>query len=129
MTTTEETDYQTKVASCVAAEDIKPGDFIAVLSEIAEFPSFLWCCVTGNLPPEEPVRLRLRPGNSGQPHKVESVCLPFVYAKLPNGKVTILDSRKHQLVRLDAGSGRQAWKMLRKQSRSQRDRSAVDGIF
>lgn len=118
MTTTKDTNYQTQVAVCVAAEDIKPGDYLAVLSEIFEFPSFFWCCMSESLPPDQPVRLRQLPGDSGLPHKVENVCLPYVYAKLPSGRVAILDTRKHQLVRLSAGSGRQIWKLLRKLERS-----------
>lgn len=109
-----ETKPQTTVAARVAGEDIKLGDYVTVLNEIVELPSFLWSCSGGTLPADEPVRLRYMPSDAGQPYKVVSVCLPFVYTERPRGGTTTFDTRQSQLVRLDAKSGRTIWKRLRK---------------
>jgi len=114
METKTETRYQTKVAARVAGEDIKPGDYIAVLNEIVELPSFLWCCSSGTLPADEPVRTRYMPEDAGQPFKVFAVCLPFVYTKRPEGGTSTFDVRQHELVRLDPGTGRAVWKRFQK---------------
>lgn len=105
---------RTTVAARVAGEDIYRGDYVTVLNEIVEMPSFLWCCSTATLPTDEPVRIRYMPENAGQPYKVVAVCLPFVYVKRPKGDVFAVDTRQLQLVRLDRDSGRHVWKQMRK---------------
>ncbi len=114
MKTTTETRSATTVAARIAGEDIAIGDFVTVLSEIIEVPSFLWCCSSVSLPPDEPVRIRYLPRDVGEPHKVAAVCLPFVYATRPNGKLMALDTRQQQLVRLDRVNGHALWKQMRK---------------
>ena len=37
-------DQHTSVARAVHPEDLKCGDYVAVLNDIEEFPSFLWGC-------------------------------------------------------------------------------------
>ncbi len=61
--------------------------YVAVLNEIVELPSFLWCCSDSTLPMDEPVRTRYIPREAGLPCKVVTVCLPFIYAKRPYGKL------------------------------------------
>lgn len=102
------------VAARIAGEDIANGDYVAVLSEIVELPSFLWNCSGISMPIDEPVRLRYLPSSAGEPHRVVTVCLPFVYAKRPKGKLIAFDIRQQQLVRIDRTSGRSLWKQLRK---------------
>lgn len=114
MTTTSETDFRTTVAARVAAEDIKAGDFVTVLNEIIEMPSYLWNCSGIPISPEELVRIRYLPQNAGQPFKVVAVCLPFVYVKRPQGEIATFDTRQHQLVRLDRESVRKVWNIMRK---------------
>ncbi|MCA9150340.1 MAG: hypothetical protein KDA92_13610 [Planctomycetales bacterium] len=104
----------TTVAARIAGEDIKPGDFVAVLSEVIELPSFFWSCSSVTLPVDEPVRSRYLPRDAGQPFRVVAICLPFVYANRPRGSLATFDIRRHQLVRLDPQSGREVWKRLRK---------------
>lgn len=104
----------TTVAARIAGEDIRLGDYVTVLNEIVELPSFLWCCSDATLQPDEPVRTRYIARNAGQPFKVTAVCLPFVYAKHPRGSVSTFDIRLMHLVRLDRKSGRQVWKEIRK---------------
>src|SRR5690606_23898700 len=101
MTTTTETDTETTVAARIAGEDIACGDFVSVLNEVIEFPSFLWNCSAVSLSAEEPVRIRYTASDAGQPYQVIGVCLPFVYVKTPSGSVNTIDTRQRQLVRLD----------------------------
>jgi hypothetical protein len=113
MKTTTEDEFQTTVVANVAGEDIKPGDFVTVASEIIELPSYMWSCSGMVLPLDEPVRARYMTSEAGHPFKVFAVCLPFVYAKRPCDKLVTFDTRRQQLVRLDAESGRKVWKHLR----------------
>ena len=83
--------FQTSVVARVAGEDIRPGDFVTITQEIFEFPSFLWSCSGGLLSTDELVRLSYLPHDAGLPFKVKAVCLPFVYAKRPHGKLVTID--------------------------------------
>ena len=114
MNITTEYDCATSVAARVAGEDIKQDDYITVLNDVVEFPSFLWAASDSRLPPEEPVRVTFQPGHAGYPYRVITVCLPFVYAKRPKGGMEIFDTRTEQLVRLAPHSGRAVWLRLRK---------------
>jgi len=104
----------TTVAARIAGEDIAKGDYVTILSEIIELPSFFWSCSSISLPVDEPVRTRYLPRTAGEPHKVVAVCLPFVYAKRASGKLHAFDTRQQQLVRLDAPNGRWLWRQMRK---------------
>jgi hypothetical protein len=115
-----EENYVTNVSARVAGEDLQPGDYISILAEIIELPSFLWCCPDSPLSPDEPVRIRLIPDEAGQPLKVFAVCLPFVYAKQPAGETATLDTRRQQLVRLDRLTGRTLWKRQKNGSKRKR---------
>ena len=75
------------VAARVTGEDNQPGDYQTVLNEIVERPSFLWSFSGSTLPMDEPLRTRYIPREAGLPCKVVTVCLPFVYAKRPLGKL------------------------------------------
>ncbi|PAY16697.1 hypothetical protein CKO51_25590 [Rhodopirellula sp. SM50] len=114
MKATTETPSQTTVAARIAGEDINQGDYVSVLNEIVELPSFLWSCSAASLSAEDPVRIRYMPSEAGQPFKVVAVCLPFVYAKRPKGSIITFDTRQHQLVRLDRKNGRAVWKRMKK---------------
>ena len=120
METTTETNWQTTVAARVAGEDIKLGDYVTAISEMYELPSYLWCCSSGALAPDEPIRTVYKAYDAGQPSKVIAVCLPFVYTKQARGRTAIFDTRKHQLVRLDPETGSTVWKRLRKSSKKKR---------
>lgn len=99
----------TSVAARIAGEDIQRGDFVTVLNEIIELPSFLWCCSSPAVSIDEPVRTRTIPHDAGQPLKVVAVCLPFVYTRAANGKLLTLDTRRQQLVRLERKTVRSVW--------------------
>ncbi len=112
----------TTVAARVAGEDIKQGDYVAVLDEVLELPSFFWSCSGSMLPPDEMVKIRYRPSKAGLPFKVLAVCLPFVYVKLPRAELVTLDTRQTQIVRLHRKSARTAWRQLRAAGKKKRKR-------
>lgn len=101
------------LAARVAPEDLRRGDFVAVLSEIIELPSFLW---SETLPrgQDELVRLRRLPTDDRAPLKVEAICLPFIFVKLPCGTHETIDVRLASLARLEKDYARTVWKALRK---------------
>ncbi len=107
------------LAARVAPEDLRRGDFVAVLSQIVELPSFLW---SDTLPSgqDELVRLRRLPTDDRVPLKVEAICLPFLFVKLPNGRFETIDVRLASLVRLEEGYARTVWKSLKKQPAKRR---------
>ncbi len=102
----------TTVASRIAGEDIRRGDYVTALNEVVELPSFLWDCSSISIAPEEPIRFRYMPHDAGKPLKVLRVCLPFVYAKDRLGNVVTIDTRRRQLVLLDRSCAKQVWKEL-----------------
>ncbi len=120
MKTAPVTSTETTVARCIAGEDIAIGDFVTVINNVVELPSFLWACSAISLPAEEPVRIRYMASEAGKPYQVIGVCLPFVYAKTPGGTVITIDTRQRQLVRLDGDCARVVWKELNSASKKKR---------
>jgi hypothetical protein len=107
---------ETILSRSLAAEDLACGDFVAILHEIVEWPSFFWHCDGQLLPPDEPVRLQCRVADGGTPLKVKAISLPFVFVKEPCGQHKILDVRQHRLVRLSSEYSKPVWKALEKQA-------------
>src|SRR4051794_24790738 len=93
-----ETTCETHVSKSLAPEDLRCGDFVSILSEVVEFPSFWWSCDPQLMPPQEPVRLRCHTSDCGTPMKVKAICLPFVFIKKPCGGHRTLDVRQQRLV-------------------------------
>jgi hypothetical protein len=112
MDTETKPESDTTTAATIAGEDIACGDYVSSLTEIASFPSFLWDSCGAVLSPHELVRLQIIPTGAGQPLKVIAICLPFVYAKRPNGELATLDTRRVQLVRLNRKCAKAVWKEL-----------------
>jgi hypothetical protein len=108
------TSAEATLAKPLAPEDVRPGDFVAVLHEIAELPSFYWCADAGFHPRDELVRIRYIPSSEALPLKVKSVCLPFVLVKAPRGERRTLDLRKCRLARLDRAYASNAWQLYKK---------------
>ena len=102
------------VSRSLPPEDLCRGDFVAILQEIAEWPSFFWHCDAQLLPPHEPVRIASRGSDGGTPLKVKAICLPFVFVKKPCGQHRLLDVRQHRLVRLNEQYARAVWKAMGK---------------
>ena len=100
------------IASTVGPEDLRCGDYVAVLSQIVEVPSFMW---DGALPSErdELVRVRRVPTDDRAPLKIEAICLPFVFVKQPDGTFETIDVRLVTLARLQKSYAKTVWKSLR----------------
>ncbi len=118
MKNTTETTSQITVAARIAGEDIKPGDFVTVLNELREWPSFMWSNSGISLPADELVCIRHMPSDAGELHKVIAVCLPFVYVKQTQGDVFPIDTRQQQLVRLDSANAQLVWKQMTRKSKT-----------
>jgi hypothetical protein len=106
------------VARSLAADDLRCGDFVGILHETIELPSFHWSCDGQLLPPDELVRLVYQPPTGGTPLKVKAICLPFVFVKDPSGQHQTLDVRRQQLVRLTRSYARLVWKTMAKASQT-----------
>lgn len=115
MKTEQTSTHDASLARPLAAEDLRCGDFVSILHEVVEYPSFFWSCDPELWPPGEPVRMRLRPSDGGTPLKVKAICLPFVFVKSPCGKHRTLDVRQQHLVRLSREYARRVWDAMRKQ--------------
>jgi hypothetical protein len=109
----ETTASETQSARSLAAEDLKRGDYVAILHEVVEWPSFFWDCDVQLLPPDQPVRIVCRGSEEGTPLKGKAICLPFVFVKKPCGQHRTLDIRQHKLVRLGEDYARRGWKQLK----------------
>lgn len=116
MKTTLEAQHGSSLAATVAPEDLRRGQFVAVLSEIIELPSFLWTeTFCGH---SELVRIRYLPTENRVPLKVKAICLPYVFVKLPCGQHKTIDVRLASLVRLDKSYAKAVWKTFRPQQPS-----------
>ncbi|QDT53278.1 hypothetical protein Pan44_12940 [Caulifigura coniformis] len=109
----------TTVAARLAPEDLRPGQDIAVLTEILECPTWLWPGEVSGVRPDEPVRLQITGRGSGRPLRIKAVCLPFVLVSRIDGKFRTLDVRRVQLVKLDRDFAKLVRKSLRRHAGAQ----------
>lgn len=110
------------LAKALAPEDVRPGDYVTPLDEVAEVPSFYWDCDEAMLPRAELVRIRFLPAGGGVPLKVKGVCLPFVLVKHACGQRETLDVRRCRLARLNRTYAAAAWKAYKKKGSAKRAR-------
>lgn len=103
------------LAKALAPEEIRTGDYVALLNVVYEVPSFFWCDDAALVPREQPVRIQFTPETGSVPLKVKSVCLPYVLVKHPDGRKFTLDVRRSKLARLGAGFAKIAWKAIKSQ--------------
>jgi hypothetical protein len=96
-----------ELSRIVAPEDLRIGDCIAILSAAEEIVSYGCDCSQAMLP----VRIVWMCG-SGDPLRVEAICLPFVLVVSPSGEHSTLDIRRSRLVRLSARYASAAFKRL-----------------
>ena len=101
------------LAARVAPEDLRRGDFVAVLSEIVQIPSFLWSA-TLSCAQDELIRLHMLPTEDRVPLKIKSICLPYIFVKQPGGEFQTLDVRLASLARLEKSYANTVWKSLRR---------------
>lgn len=105
------TDRDTTLAKPLAPEDVRPGDFVAVLDEEYQWPASAWYCD----PPahaDKVIYVRLRPREVSAPLEVIDACLPFVFVKPPKGNGQTLDLRAVRLARLNRDYARRVWASL-----------------
>lgn len=107
---------ETVLARPLAPEEIRRGQYVTLLDEIVELPSFLWTLPGDDLKPNELVRMKIKSGEGGIPLRVKSICLPFISVQTPQQETRVLDLRKVQLVRLSPEFGKSVSKALAKQS-------------
>jgi len=113
-----ETICESHVARSLAGEELRCGEFVSVLYEICELPSYLWSGDPQLLPPGELVRIQCRSSEGGVPLKVKAICLPFVFVKKPCGQHRTLDVRQHRLVRLNEDYAQAVWKAMSKKAKT-----------
>ncbi|TWT76818.1 hypothetical protein Pla123a_22410 [Posidoniimonas polymericola] len=114
------------LAKTLAPEELRVGEYVAVLNEVVEVGSFCWNADPSLLPPDQPVRIVIRSQEPGTPLRVRSICLPFVLVKRPCGQHRTLDVRGCQLVRLDrvyARAARDACRGPKKKGKRRRRRA------
>lgn len=105
---------ETSVASIVAPEDLRCGDYISLLNETREYPSHAWLFQNDCDSRHEPVRITFRSSEAGLPLQVKAMCLPFLFVQSPDRQPRTLDVRQVQLVRLNREYARLVTKHLRK---------------
>jgi hypothetical protein len=104
------------LAKALAPEEIRPGDYVAPLFFVVEWPSWYRDdCVLGES--REPLKNAMLPTCEPTPLKVLAVCLPLVLARSPTGYEGTLDIRRFRLARLERRFARRAWKAWRKRKR------------
>lgn len=111
------------LAKPLAPEEIRAGDYVTLLHEVCELPSFLWCGDAMLADRADPVRMQFTPLGSGVPLRVQAVCLPFVHVRHPSGKQRPVDIRRYRLARLDRAYARLAWKAAKPAKKSKRKRA------
>ena len=110
------------LAKPLAPEDVRLGDFVAILHVICELPSFLWGADTVTTPMDVPIRIPFVPPSGGVALKVTSVCLPFVLVKSARGTCRTLDLRQCRIARLDRTFAAATWKAYKPIRASRRKR-------
>jgi hypothetical protein len=124
--------FQSSVVRPIAPEDIREGDYLAVLHVVHEqaplvVPAEGWSNASRSM---EPMRVTMLPCGDNVPLKVEAVCLPFVLVKAPlspaarafgfadmSAPTTLLrtlDVRRYRFARLPEEYGRRVYRMLKR---------------
>lgn len=106
------------LAKTLAPEDVCRGDYVTVLTQVCEYPSFLWDCPSQFLEADQVVSIRYRPPESGDPMKVIDVCLPYVFVKPLRAKPQTLDVRTCQLAKMSKSYVKNVRKALKKPARN-----------
>lgn len=92
---------RTTLAKSLAPEEVRAGDWVAVLYEVQEYTLLTWECDVPPAERDEVVRVAITPDDGGEPLEVKAVCLPFVLVKPHKGKLRQIDVRRNRLARLD----------------------------
>lgn len=83
-------------------EDLALGDDVVISEVCYQYPSYCWSTVDRTvLPPHLPVNITFMAPGSHTPHKVKSICLPYVLCESVEGKHEVFDVRQVRMTRLD----------------------------
>ncbi|WP_437229698.1 hypothetical protein SH661x_001578 [Planctomicrobium sp. SH661] len=104
------------LARPLAPEEVRCGQYVTILDEIVEWPSFMWCNAEAAGRPQDLIRMKIKSSEGGIPLRVKSICLPFVSVQTHLQQIQVLDLRRVQLVRLSREFGKSVWKALAKQA-------------
>jgi len=115
---TDMTTQSLTMAASVASEDLKRGEFVAVLNDIVELPAFDYCD-RPSADPQNTIRVRYCGLDAGTPMKIKAICLPFVFVMRADEAPATLDVRQVQLVRLNRMYAKKVWKILKQETRKQ----------
>lgn len=87
------TEREATLAKPLAPEDVRPGDYVAVLDEEHQYPVVV-CYYEPPMGREaEVIRVRVRPNETSGPLRVLDAWLAFVFVKPPEGEGRTLDVR------------------------------------
>jgi hypothetical protein len=106
--------HSPSVAKPHAPEDVRPGDHLALLDEMFEYPSCYWFTDATWFPRHELIRLRVVPRDEARPLKVVSVCPPFVFTTDATGNFRTLDLRRIHVACLSRDFADRVRKALKK---------------
>jgi hypothetical protein len=99
----------TDVARPIAPEDIRIGDYIAIMSTVVEWPPFFFDQPFGRV---DVVRTHHLPCSGGEPLKVQAICIPFLLVRNHKDEHTTIDLRRHRIAKLSEAFGKKASKKL-----------------
>jgi hypothetical protein len=108
------------LAKTLAPEEVRAGDYVTLLHEYTEMPSYYWSNDSALMAPDELVRVRCLPSAGGTPLRVRSICLPYLLVRHPNGEERPLDIRRFRLARLTQHYAARAWKAYKKTASASR---------
>jgi hypothetical protein len=118
---------KSNIARAVAPEDIRPGAYVTILHVIDEFLPPILCPDDASWRSVQPLRVRWLPCDDPAPMKVKSVCLPFVFVRMPDGMHRSLDVRRHLLAEVSRDYGRSVFDATRDRHQHRRARKRRNG--
>ena len=114
---TEERESAICTVRSIAPEDISAGCYVAVLEEREQIVPFLCSPADWELA-KGPMYLQTIPRSSGEPMRVEMVCLPFVFVKRACGRHRTLDLRRYRIARLPEAYAEHVWKAKKRRMKA-----------
>ena len=112
---------KTNLTRRLAPEEIRTGQYVAVLNIISEFLPLY--CEFDQMAQLTIHQLKWLPCEESLPLKVKGVCLPFVMVKSPLGELRTIDVRRHLLAQLDSALGQRMYELFRRQAKRERKRA------
>jgi len=111
---------EVNIARALAPEDVRPGDYVAVLQVVTERMLESWECECA-ADATRLVRVAHLPDGDTAPMHVLEVCLPFVLVKTAGGRNGLIDVRRLRLARVSARFGRRVFQQFAAERRTPKD--------